>query len=111
MQPWLHCARTLWVGTRFRIFHHYIFPGTSRAAQWTAQRSDDGAGVLGACSHAPAITRQSVAAMGARIRRFSFLVHPYAERMRAQRERLPTLVGEAVVGGRVWPAAGVTEIG
>ena len=86
-------------------------PGTSRAAQWTAQRSDDGAGVLGACSHAPAITWQSVAAMGARIRRFSFLVHPYAERMRAQRERLPTLVGEAVVGGRVWPAAGATVIG
>jgi hypothetical protein len=32
------CARTLWVGTRLGIVHQYILPGTSRAAQWTAQR-------------------------------------------------------------------------
>ncbi len=31
--------------------------------------------------------------------------------MRTQRERSPTVVGAAVVGGRVWPAAAATVIG
>ncbi len=31
--------------------------------------------------------------------------------MQTQRESVPTVVGAAVVGGRVWPAAGATVIG
>ncbi len=93
--PWSHGARK----TEARHSTPTV-PGTSRAAQWIAQRI----GAAGCARRMQSCAKNHAALdapMNAPIRRFSECTarRSACERMR---ERLPTEVGEAVVGARVW---------